>query len=173
VPGTMTTAYLLPKLYDPDFEATVIPFDQIMEAVQRGDVDGGLLIHEGQLTYASEGFQKVVDLGAWWDEKTGLPLPLGGNAIRRGLPRDYISQISRFIRLGIEYALNHRQAALEYALQYGRNLSPDQADRFVQMYVNERTLDYGADGRQAVELLLRQAYEKGIIPKPVQVEFVE
>ena len=173
VPGTMTTAYLLLKLYDPDFEATVIPFDQIMEAVQRGDVDGGLLIHEGQLTYASEGFQKVVDLGAWWDEKTGLPLPLGGNAIRRGLPRDYISQISRLIRQGIEYALNHRQAALEYALQFGRNLSPDQADRFVQMYVNERTLDYGTDGRQAVELLLRQAYEKGIIPKPVKVEFVD
>jgi 5,8-dihydroxy-2-naphthoate synthase len=172
VPGTMTTAYLLLKLYDSDFEATVIPFDQIMEAVQRGDVDGGLLIHEGQLTYALEGLHKIVDLGAWWDNKAGLPLPLGGNAIRRELRKDYISQISRLIRQGIEYALDHRQAALEYAMQYGRNLSPEQADRFVQMYVNERTLDYGADGRRAVELLLGQAYEKGIVPRPVQVEFV-
>jgi 5,8-dihydroxy-2-naphthoate synthase len=172
VPGTMTTAYLLLKLYDPDFEPTVIPFDQIMEAVQRGDVDGGLLIHEGQLTYAREGLHKIVDLGAWWDNKAGLPLPLGGNAIRRELRKDYISQISRLIRQGIEYALNHRQAALEYAMQYGRNLSPEQADRFVQMYVNERTLDYGADGRRAVELLLGQAYEKRIVPRPVQVEFV-
>jgi 1,4-dihydroxy-6-naphthoate synthase len=168
----MTTAYLLLKLYDPDFESIVIPFDQIMEAVHRGDVDGGLLIHEGQLTYAHEGLQKVVDLGSWWDDKTGLPLPLGGNAIRRKLRQDYISQISRLIRDGIEYALNHRQAALEYALQYGRNLSTDQADQFVQMYVNERTLDYGADGRRAVEVLLGQAYEKRIIPEPVQVEFV-
>ena len=173
VPGTMTTAYLLLKLYDPEFETIVIPFDQIMDAVKRGEADGGLLIHEGQLTYAREGLQKIVDLGSWWGNKTGLPLPLGGNAIRRDLGKDQISQISRLIRDGIEYALNHRQPALEYALKYGRNLSEGQADEFVRMYVNERTLDYGADGRQAVELLLRQAHEKGIIPEAVQVEFVD
>ncbi|MEJ2109566.1 MAG: ABC transporter substrate-binding protein [Acidobacteriota bacterium] len=174
VPGTMTTAYLILKLFQPDFEAVVIPFDKIMDEVKKGTVDAGLLIHEGQLTYASEGLHKIVDFGEWWDSQTdGLPLPLGGNVIRRDLGREDISEISRLLKESIQYALDHRDAALEYALQFARDLDPATADRFVGMYVNERTLDYGTDGRRAVQLLFDRSYEAGLIPNPTKVEFAD
>jgi 1,4-dihydroxy-6-naphthoate synthase len=173
VPGLMTSAYLALRLFQPDLEHVVIPFDRIMEVVRRGEADAGLLIHEGQLTYAAEGFHKIIDLGIWWNETTGLPLPLGGNAIRRDLGADRIREISRLLRASIEYALEHRESALEHAMQYARELDRRQADRFVGMYVNERTLDYGVEGRRAVDLFLRKAHEKGIIPHAVRVEFAE
>jgi 1,4-dihydroxy-6-naphthoate synthase len=172
VPGTMTSAYLALKLFQPNFQHVVIPFDRIMSAVQRGEVDAGLLIHEGQLTYSQEGLHKVVDLGEWWHESTGLPLPLGGNAIRRDLGAETIREISRLLRESIQYALNHRSDALRHALQYARGLDGQQADRFVGMYVNERTLDYGDEGRRAVQLFLDQAHQKHLIPSRVKVEFV-
>jgi 1,4-dihydroxy-6-naphthoate synthase len=173
VPGTMTTAFLALKLFQPDFVPIVIPFDRIMDAVKRGDVDGGLLIHEGQLTYAQEGLHKIVDLGVWWHEKTGLPLPLGGNAIRRDLGKQRMKEISRLLRESIQYALDHRSEALRHATRFARGLDPGQADKFVGMYVNDRTLDYGEDGRRAVHLLLQEAYNKGIIPHTIQPEFID
>jgi 1,4-dihydroxy-6-naphthoate synthase len=173
VPGTMTTAFLALKLFEEDFEHVVVPFDRIIAAVKAGEVDAGLLIHEGQLTYSNEGLHKILDLGVWWHDKTGLPLPLGGNAIRRNLGAARIHTISRLLRQSIQYALDHREAALQHAMQYARDLEPEQADRFVGMYVNERTLDYGEDGRQAVQLLLQKAYENKLIPNPVVVEFVD
>ena len=172
VPGEMTTAYLALRLFEPDFSAVVVPFDRIMAAVQRGEVDGGLLIHEGQLTYAREGLHKAVDLGVWWHDATGLPLPLGGNAIRRDLGAERIGEISRLLRESIQYGLDHRSEALEDALGFARDLAPEEADRFVGMYVNARTLDYGEDGRRAVRLLLERAYERGLVPRRVEVEFV-
>ena len=172
VPGIMTTAFLALKLVEKDFEHVVVPFDQIMAAVKEGDVDAGLLIHEGQLTYSNEGLHKILDLGVWWHDRTGLPLPLGGNAIRRNLGAADIHTISRLLRQSIQYALDHREAALRHAMQYARDLQPEQADRFVGMYVNERTLDYGEDGRRAVQLLLQEAYENKLIPNPVIVDFV-
>ena len=173
VPGTMTSAFLALKLFQTDFEEVVIPFDQIMDAVKRGDVDAGLLIHEGQLTYADEGLSLIVDFGAWWRETTGLPLPLGGNVIRRDLGMENIKEISRLLKASIQYSLDNREEALEYALEFARDLDPATANRFIGMYVNERTLDYGREGRDAVQLFFDKAYQAGIIPRPVKAEFAE
>ena len=173
IPGTLTSACLALKLFQPDFEEVVIPFDKIMDAVKRGDVDAGLLIHEGQLTYADEGLRLIVDFGAWWRETTGLPLPLGGNVIRRDLGMENIKEISRLLKASIQYSLDHRKEALTYALEYARDLDTATADRFVGMYVNERTLDYGQEGRKAVQLFLDKAYDARIIPKPVKAEFAD
>ena len=171
IPGTLTTAYLTLKLFQPDFEAVVIPFDQIMDAVRKGSVDAGLIIHEGQLTYASQQLHKIVDLGEWWYQQTRLPLPLGGNVIRRDLGMEDIRDLSRLLRESIQYALDHREEALNHAMQFARDLDTKTADRFVGMYVNERTLDYGTEGRQAVQQLFDRAYEAKIIPKPIRAEF--
>jgi 1,4-dihydroxy-6-naphthoate synthase len=172
VPGTLTTAFLALRIYDPNVKYVVMPFDVIQDKVRDGDVDAGLLIHEGQLTYADEGLKKIVDLGEWWAERTGgLPLPLGGNVIRRDLGPEMVTKVSRILHASIAYALNHRQEALDYALQYGRGLDRDKADTFVGMYVNELTLQYGDRGRQAVQRLMDEAWEKRLIPKPVTVEF--
>ncbi len=173
VPGTMTSAYLALRLFQPDFEHVVIPFDRIMDAVQLGQVDGGLLIHEGQLTYARQGLHKTIDLGEWWYRSTLLPLPLGGNAIRKDLGTGHIREISRLLRDSIQYALDHREEALKHAMQFARDLDAKLADRFVEMYVNARTLDYGEEGRRSVQLFLDQAYEKALIPRRVPVEFAE
>jgi 1,4-dihydroxy-6-naphthoate synthase len=172
IPGKMTTAYLALQLYGTGFDPVVVPFDRIMETVQRGDVDAGLLIHEGQLTYSEQQLVKIVDLGEWWKERTGLPLPLGGNAIRRDLGSEHMIAISRLLRESIRYGLEHRQEALTHAMQYARELNKTQADTFVGMYVNQNTLEYGPEGRAAVELLLREAYEAKVIPGPVSLEFV-
>ncbi len=173
IPGTMTTAYLTMKLFQPDFEAEVIPFDQIMTAVQNGIVDAGLLIHEGQLTYASHKLHKIVDLGEWWNQITDLPLPLGGNVIRRDLSKEDMRELSRLLRESIQHALIHREEALKYAMQFARDLDTDTANRFVGMYVNDRTLDYGEEGRRAVQLLLDRAFEAKLIPAPIRAEFAE
>jgi 1,4-dihydroxy-6-naphthoate synthase len=173
IPGTMTTAYLILKLFQPVFEAVVIPFDQIMSAVENKTVDAGLLIHEGQLTYESHGLHKIVDLGEWWHQITKLPLPLGGNVVRRDLGKEDIREISRLLKESIQYALDHRQEALAYALQFARDLDVQTADKFVGMYVNERTLDYGNEGRRAVQLLFDRAYEAKLIPSQILIEFAE
>jgi 1,4-dihydroxy-6-naphthoate synthase len=172
VPGTLTTAFLALKLYDPDVQHVVMPFDTILEAVRDGEVDAGLLIHEGQLTYRDEGLDSIVELGEWWSDRTGgLPLPLGGNVIRRDLGPTMIAKISKMLHDSIAYALGHRQEALDYALQYGRGLDRAKADTFVGMYVNELTLDYGDRGRAAVQRLMDEAWAKRLIPKAVTVEF--
>jgi len=172
VPGELTTAYLALRIYDPDATCVMMPFDRIQDAVREGEVAAGLLIHEGQLTYQDEGLRKIVDLGEWWSERTGgLPLPLGGNVIRRDLGPDTIREVSRLLHGSIAYALEHRQEALDYALQFGRGLDRAKADRFVGMYVNELTLEYGDRGRTAVARLLDEAWEKRLIPKPAVVEF--
>lgn len=173
IPGTMTTAYLTMKLFQPDFKEYVIPFDQIMNAVQNGTVDAGLIIHEGQLTYVSHKLHKIIDLGEWWDQITGLPLPLGGNVIRRDLSREDARELSRLLRESIQYALLHREEALKYAMEFARDLDVETANRFVGMYVNERTLDYGEEGRRAVQLLLDRAFEAKLIPSKVTAEFAE
>jgi 1,4-dihydroxy-6-naphthoate synthase len=173
IPGALTTANLALKLFAADFEAVVVPFDRIGEAVANGEVEGGLLIHEGQLTYARENLHKVVDLGEWWHEETGLPLPLGANAIRRDLGPDRIRHISRLLRESIRYALDHRADGVRHALKFARGLDREQADRFIGMYVNARTLDYGEAGRQAVRELLDRAWQQRLIPSPVQVEFTD
>jgi 1,4-dihydroxy-6-naphthoate synthase len=172
VPGTLTTAYLALKLFQPDVVAVVIPFDQIEDAVHRGDVDVGLLIHEGQLTYADSGLHLWTDLGAWWLEDTGLPLPLGGNAVRRNLGRAVIDQIARDLRGSIVYALEHRAPALAHAKQFNRGIGDERTDAFVGMYVNDWTVDYGARGREAVQALLDRGHTAGLIPERVAVEFV-
>jgi 1,4-dihydroxy-6-naphthoate synthase len=172
VPGLRTTAYLALKLYQPEVEAVVIPFDRIGAAVEAGTVDVGLLIHEGQLTYADEGFELWEDLGAWWLAETGLPLPLGGNVVRRDLGPALTAQIARDLRASIEYALAHRAPALAHASRYNRGIGEEKTDRFVGMYVNQWTVDYGERGRAAVRLLLDRAYDAGIIPHRVAVEFV-
>ncbi|MFZ9824684.1 MAG: menaquinone biosynthesis family protein [Gemmataceae bacterium] len=173
VPGTMTTAFLsLSLLLGKGFSYEVIPFDQILDAVANGRVDAGLIIHEGQLTFQNQGLQLVVDLGVWWNDKTGLPLPLGGNVVRKDLGPAMIQNVSRLIRESIHYGLQHRKEALEYALKYGRDLDHALADKFVGMYVNDWTVDYGDRGRQAVKLLLAEGHRAGIIPNPVNVEFV-
>src|SRR6185312_13015725 len=172
VPGRLTTAYLGLKLYQPDFVEVVVPFDQIEDAVLRGEVDAGLLIHEGQLTYADRGLRLWADLGAWWLEETGLPLPLGGNAVRRNLGGAVIDQIARDLRASIVYALEHRTPALAHAKQFNRGIGDERTDTFVGMYVNHWTVDYGPRGRAAVQLLLDRAHAAGIIPERVQVEFV-
>ena len=172
IPGTLTTAYLTLRLYEPGFEYVVVPFDQIQQAVLDGQAGAGLLIHEGQLTYAEEGLSKIVDLGEWWAEHTGgLPLPLGGNIIRRDLGPEMIARVSKMLHDSIAYALTHREEAVEYALQFGRGLDRDRTDKFVGMYVNNLTLSYGDRGRLAVERLLGDAYQRGLIPQPVPVEF--
>jgi len=172
VPGLLTTAYLALRLFQPAFEPVVTPFDQIDGAVQRGEVDAGLLIHEGQLTYADDGLQLWQDLGAWWLGDTGLPLPLGGNAVRRDLGPTTIAQVARDLRASIEYALAHRAPALAHASQFNRGLSDERADAFVGMYVNDWTVDYGPRGRAAVQLLLDRGHAAGVIPEQVAVEFV-
>ncbi len=172
IPGTLTTAYLALRLYEPDFEFVVVPFDEIQQAVLEGKADAGLLIHEGQLTYQDEGLRKIVDLGEWWNERTGgLPLPLGGNIIRRDLGHDMIRKVSKLLHDSIAYALSHRTDALVYAEQFGRGLDREKTDRFVGMYVNDLTLGYGERGRKAVERLMTEAFEKGLIPQAVNVEF--
>jgi len=173
VPGTLTTAFLsLSLLLGSKFQYEVVPFDEILNAVEQGKVDAGLIIHEGQLTFQNQGLKLVVDLGVWWYEKTGLPLPLGGNVVRKDLGADIISEASRLIRESIHYGLNHRKEALAYALQYGRDLDTGLADKFVGMYVNDWTVDYGEKGRKAVQLLLTEGHKAGVIPHPVLVEFV-
>ncbi|MBX7147455.1 ABC transporter substrate-binding protein [bacterium] len=173
VPGTMTSAYLALKMVEPNFEQVVIPFDQIIEAVQEGKVDCGLIIHEGQLQYQAMGLHLILDLGKWWDELTGgLPLPLGGNAVRRNLGPEMMHKLARIQRNSIAHGLNHRKEALAHAMKYARDLSEKDADTFVGMYVNQRTLDYGADGKKAVQLFLDMAYDKKLIPHKVAVEFI-
>ncbi|HST20925.1 MAG TPA: MqnA/MqnD/SBP family protein [Blastocatellia bacterium] len=171
VPGKMTTAYLTLRLCLGDVETVVIPFDQIMDAVERGDVAAGLLIHEGQLTYSARGFNKVIDLGEWWMNETGLPLPLGGNAIKKSLGPELISKVSRLLRESIEYGLADRQTAVRHSMKYGRGMEEQLTDKFVGMYVNDYTIDYGERGREAVRLLLERAHAAGIIPRPVELEF--
>ncbi len=173
VPGTLTTAFLTLRLLAGEFPYEVVPFDQIIDAVASGRFDAGLIIHEGQLTFQNQGLQLIVDLGVWWQEKTGLPLPLGGNAVRRDLGPDTIRHISRLLKQSIQYALEHRHDALAYALRYARDMDTRLADQFVGMYVNDWTLDYGERGRAAVRKLLEEGHKAGVIPNPVNVEFVE
>ncbi len=174
VPGTMTTAFLTLRLLLPEgFEYEVMPFDRIISSVAEGAFDAGLIIHEGQLTFQNQGLHLVVDLGVWWQEKTGLPLPSGGNVVRRNLGPEVMRDVSRLLKESIRYALAHRSEALNYALQYARDMDVGLADRFVGMYVNEWTLDYGPRGRDAVQRLLDEGHRLGIIPRPVAVDFVE
>ena len=173
IPGTLTTAYLALRLYEPDFEYVVVPFDQIEDFVAQGNADAGLLIHEGQLTYAENGLRKIVDLGEWWSERTGgLPLPLGGNIIRRDLGPDMIHKVSKLLHDSIAYALSHRVEAVEYAQQFGRGLDRKDTDKFVGMYVNQLTLDYGKRGRAALEVWFAEAWKKRLIDREIKVEFV-
>lgn len=171
VPGKMTTAYLVLRLCLGDVDSAVMPFDKIMDAVERGQADAGLLIHEGQLTYAERGLEKVLDLGQWWKRETGLPLPLGGNAIKKDLGPELIWKVSRLLRESIEYGLAHRREAVAHSMKYARGMGEQLTDQFVGMYVNRYTLDYGEVGRRAVELLLRRGHEAGIIPRPALLEF--
>ncbi len=174
VPGTMTSAYLALRLFQPDVRTTVVPFDEIMEHVATGRSEVGLLIHEGQLTYQDHGLHLIADLGEWWGrENEGLPLPLGGNAIRRDLGPELISRVSAILRESIAYGLENRKAALDHARSYGRGLDEAQTDEFVGMYVNPRTLDYGEDGRRAVRLFLERGHEAGVIPHAVDVQFAD
>jgi 1,4-dihydroxy-6-naphthoate synthase len=172
VPGTLTSAFLALSIYNPDFKYEVIPFDQIIEAVTSGKCDAGLLIHEGQLFYQSLGLHKVLDLGEWWHQHTdGLPLPMGGNAIKRDLGPDTIREVSSLLKESIQYSLDNREDALAYAMQFARDMDPALADRFVAMWVNDLTLDYGERGREAVRRLLTEGHERGIIPHEVDIEF--
>ncbi len=173
IPGEMTTAYLTMKLYNADVETETYQFDQIIEAVQNGKVDAGLIIHEGQLTYAHEGLYKIIDLGEWWYEVTGLPLPLGANVIRRNLGPEKIRDITSLLKQSIQYSLDHRELGLEYAMTYARDMETDLADKFVGMYVNDYTLDYGDNGRTAVQELLNRGHEAGVIAHKVDADFVD
>ncbi len=172
VPGLKTSAYLSLRLYEPDFEAVVMPFDKILDAVQDELVDAGLLIHEGQLMYGKLGLHKVLDLGIWWQEQTGLPLPLGGNAVRKALGPDLGRLISKTIRDSVSYGLDHREDALKYAMQFARDMETELADQFVGMYVNKWTLGYGEKGRQAVQELITRGTRAGVLPGPDTVEFL-
>ena len=172
VPGKLTTAYLALELFAPGIEVEVVPFDQIIPQILEGKYEAGLIIHEGQLTYDKSGLQRVVDLGRWWQRVTGLPLPLGGNAIRRSLGPETMSSVTQALRESIQYAIDHREEALSYAMQFARDLDTQLADQFVGMYVNERTLDYGDDGREAVRRLLDMGHKAGIISKTPRVEWV-
>ncbi len=172
IPGKMTTAYLALKLYYPHLNTVVMPFDQILNAVEKGEVDAGLIIHEGQLTYAHGGLQKWVDLGEWWYAKHQLPLPLGGNAIRRDLGKEVMREVGALLKESIQMSLAHRAEAVEYALQFGRGLDLNLADRFIGMYVNELTVDYGERGRRAVKVLFDEAHSAGLLPE-VHVDFVD
>lgn len=173
VPGTLTSAFLALRLYQPDIKYTVMPFDQIIDAVKEGKVDAGLIIHEGQLTYRDEGLVEIVDLGKWWYKKTdGLPLPLGGNVIRKDLGFKVMKEVSEILKESIRYSLEHREEAVEYALKFARGMDKKRADRFIGMYVNELTLDYGERGRKAVELFLKEAFQKGFIENLPSIEFI-
>ena len=172
IPGTLTTAYLTLKLFAPEIETAVVPFDKIIPAVAAGEYEAGLIIHEGQLTYANDGLLKLLDLGQWWREQTGLPLPLGGNAIRRSLGAETLLTTTNALRDSIQHALDNREEALTYAMQFARDLDPTLANRFVGMYVNERTLNYGEDGREAIRKLLDMGFDRGIIPHRANVDFV-
>lgn len=173
IPGKLTSAYLALQMVLPDFEPIFMPFDRIMDALKAQVVDAGLIIHEGQLQYQQMGFHLVLDLGQWWHQKTGgLPLPLGGNVVRRDLGTKVMKDLARLQKASIQYGLDHREAALDYALRYARNLERDEADKFVGMYVNERTVDYGEDGRLAVNLFLNEAFEKGLISNKPTIEFI-
>jgi 1,4-dihydroxy-6-naphthoate synthase len=172
VPGTLTTAYLTLKLFAPEIETAVVPFDKIISSVVAGEFAAGLIIHEGQLTYANDGLLKLLDLGQWWRDQTGLPLPLGGNAIRRSLGAETLSSTTNALRDSIQHALDHREEALAYAMQFARDLDPALANRFVGMYVNERTLNYGPEGREAIHKLLDMGYDRGIIPHRANIDFV-
>jgi 1,4-dihydroxy-6-naphthoate synthase len=172
IPGTLTSAFLALRIFNSDFEYVVVPFDKIIDAVVDGTCDAGLLIHEGQLFYESLGLHKVLDLGEWWHERHGLPLPMGGNVIRRDLGPILIKEVSDLLRKSISYSLANREDALQYAMQFARDMEPELADRFVAMWVNELTLDYTDRGREAVHRLLTEGFEKGIIPNRVAVEFV-
>ena len=172
VPGTLTSAFLALRIFCPEFQYEVVPFDRIIEHVQAGRADAGLLIHEGQLFYQELGLHKVLDLGEWWHAETGLPLPMGGNAIRRDLGDELMREVSRYLHESIRYSLEHRADALDYAMQFARDMEPELADRFVRMWVNELTLDYTARGRTAVQRLLDEGARRGIIPHRVNVEFV-
>jgi 1,4-dihydroxy-6-naphthoate synthase len=173
IPGPLTSAYLALRLFEPDFTPVPTPFDEIEDAVVDGSVDLGLLIHEGQLTYAERGLHLIQDLGVWWFDTTGLPLPLGGNVIRKDLGSDLTRKISRHLRDSIAYGLGHRAGALDHAMQYARGLDRSKADAFVGMYVNDWTLDYGDRGRRAVRLFLERGVESGVIPRPVSVDFLD
>jgi 1,4-dihydroxy-6-naphthoate synthase len=173
IPGKLTSAFLALRIFNQEFDYEVVAFDKIIEAVLNGKCDAGLLIHEGQLFYESMGLHKVLDLGEWWHQRTGLPLPMGGNAIRRDLGPELTQQVSNLLRESIRYSLDHREDALEYAMQFARDMDPGLADRFVAMWVNELTLDYTERGREAVRRLLREGFEHGVIPRSVDVEFVD
>jgi 1,4-dihydroxy-6-naphthoate synthase len=185
VPGTLTTAFLslqlwlgqaglkaVPQGEEGSVHYVVVPFDEILNVVERGEVDYGLIIHEGQLTYHTQGLVLIEDMGVWWMRETGLPLPLGGNAIRKDLGRKVMEEVTTLLKQSIEYGLKHRQEALTYAMQYGRDLDRAKSDKFVGMYVNDWTIDFGPRGREAVALLLQRGYEAGIIPNPVKLEFI-
>ena len=172
VPGELTTAFLTLRLFHPEVAYEVVPFDQIIPRVVAGEFEAGLIIHEGQLTYGDNGLHKVLDMGQWWREQTNLPLPLGGNAIRRSLGQDTMLMATNALRDSIQHALDHREEALAYAMQFARDLDPNLANRFVGMYVNERTLNYGDDGREAIRKLLEMGYDRGIIPHRANVDFV-
>lgn len=173
IPGELTSAFLALRIYNKDFEYVVVPFDKIIDAVQRGDVDAGLLIHEGQLFYKQMGLDKVLDLGEWWFERTGLPLPMGGNVIRRDLGPELMKQVSKHLHRSIMYSMENREDALSYAMQFARDMPTELADRFVAMWVNDLTLDYGERGREGVKRLLAEGVEAGIIPHAVDIEFVD
>jgi len=173
IPGELTSAFLALRIYNSDFKYVVAPFDEIIDMVKRGEVDAGLLIHEGQLFYNQMGLNKVLDLGEWWHDKTGLPLPMGGNVIRRDLGKDLMRRVSKHLHESIVYSMDNRDDALSYAMQFARDMRPELADRFVAMWVNDLTLDYGDRGREAVKLLLKVGHTKGIIPHRVKVDFVD
>jgi 1,4-dihydroxy-6-naphthoate synthase len=173
VPGELTSAFLALKIYSPDFKYKVVPFDQIIDTVKNGDADAGLLIHEGQLFYMQEGLDKVLDLGEWWHERTGLPLPMGGNAIKRDLGNDLMHQVSNALHRSIVYSMENREDALAYAMQFARDMPVELADRFVAMWVNDLTLDYGERGKEGVRRLLQEGYDAGVIPHMVDIEFVD
>lgn len=172
IPGELTSAYLALRLYNKDFKHIVVPFDEIIETVKTGKVDAGLLIHEGQLFYNQMGLHKVLDLGEWWYDKTSLPLPMGGNVIRRDLGQELMERVSKHLHASIVYSMENREDALAYAMQFARDMEPALADRFVAMWVNDLTLDYGERGREAVKLLLNEGHKAGIIPHKVKVDFV-
>src|SRR5436189_1653596 len=172
IPGTLTSAFLALRLFEPAVKYKVVPFDKILDEVQQGKYDAGLLIHEGQLTYRELGLHKVIDLGQWWLKQTGLPLPLGGNVIKRDLGQKLMERIGQDIRKSIQYGLDHREEAMSYAIQFSRGLDTNHVDRFIGMYVNDLTLDYGSEGRQAVRKLFHEAYKKKIIPERVSLDFV-
>ena len=173
VPGTMTSAFLALQLFLGEFQFVVVPFDRIFDAVENGRADAGLIIHEGQLTYTRSGFEKIIDLGEWWKEETGLPLPLGGNVVRKDIPVPVRRDLSEIIRQSIDYGLTHRDEAVAYSLAYARDMNAQLAGKFIGMYVNEFTRDYGDAGRAAIDKFLNRAHEKGYINSPIELEFVE